>query len=233
MTFHEAFSYFRLASSRRVYFLVGFAVTVGLGLFMEWNDPGNSDMAAALILILQMFSVSNGFAPQASRGFYDPVLGRSASRVSVAMAHFAAAALPGWVAWFLVASVEVIRVGSLNVIALKPATILGLLLVSTLTWASNLPFVAFSAAGLWFAIGMIAFISGSWISWIAPVARDQNWSANNPARALLVAVVFPFMTPGLPAPPMTLFALAAIAALALAAGIFFIQRRDFPLAEES
>lgn len=233
MTFSKAFAYFWLVGQRRHYFLCGFAITVGLAVFMEWSDAGSSEIATVLVLIIQMFAVSNGFASPASRGFYDPVLTRSASRASVAAAHLAALALPGWIAWALIAVVEALRAGSPSVIALKPAAILGLILVSVLTWAANLPFVAFSAAGLWFAIGMLAFVSGRWLLWIAPAARSQNWSANHPGRALLVALLFPFMTPGLPASPMTLFALAAIAVMALAAGILFIHRRDFPLAEES
>lgn len=233
MTFNEAFAYFWTVGTKRHYFLAAFAAIVAMGLFLEITSGGASGFATVMILIVQMFAVSTGFSSPASRGFYDPVLTRAGLGVRTVAAHFSVAALPGCLAWAVLASIEAIRAASLQVPALQTSALIGLMLVSAVAWASNLPFMPFAAAGVWLLVSIGIFVSGRFFASLAPLARNPSWSAEHPGRALLVTMLLPFMTPGLSLPRTTLAALAAIAFAAFAAGVFFVRRRDFPLAEES
>lgn len=233
MTFTEAFAYFWTVGTKRHYFLAAFAVIVAMGLFLEFTAGGSSDFATVMILIVQLFAVSTGFSFPASRGFYDPVLTRSGPTLRSVAAHFAVSALPGCLAWTILAAIEAVRAGSPNVIALQPSALAGLAFVSAVAWSLSLPFMPFAAAGVWLMASIGIFVSGRFMASLAPLARDPGWATDHPGRALLVTALFPIMTPGISLPRTTLAALAVIAIAAFAAGVFFVQRRDFPLAEES
>lgn len=232
MTFRGTLAYFWAVQSRRRYFIVAFAVVVVMGLIIELVNQGASDFSAVMILIIQTFAVSTGFTAHASRGFYDPVLIQGRSRVTAASTHFLAAAGPGVLAWFFVGVIEALRAGSVHVIAFRASTVVALFLVSSVAWAVSLRLPPYAGGGVWIIIGISFFVSGRFLSWLAPLTRDPQWALDNPGHALFVGLLFPILMPGSSFPPTSLAALGAIATLAIVGGIFFIRRHDFPLAEE-
>lgn len=231
MTPFPSLRYFWLASAPRIYFLVAFAASALMAIVLEFMSGGSSDFATTMILVIQMFAVSTGFATHASRGYFDPVL-IATSRTRAAAFHFLTSALPGWVAWLVLAAAEVLRAGSFDVTALHASALIGLFLISAVAWAVTLPLPPFSGGGLWMLIAVGVVASGVFVAWLHPVARDPQWFAGNPGRAFLVGLSLPILMPAAPFPPLALAALAGIGLLALGAGILFVRNRDFSLAEE-
>lgn len=232
MSSFSAFRYFWLVSSPRVYFLVAFAALALMGIVLEFVFRGSSDFATTMILVVQMFAVSTGFSVHASRGYFDPVL-TARSRSACAAAHFASSALPGLIAWSVLAAAQVMRAGTVDVVALRLNSIVGLFLISTVCWALTLPFPPLSAGGAWLLISIGFVVSGRFVATLAPAARDPRWFQGDSGRALLVGLVYPIMLPGMALPALSIAALAAIAILAFGGGVLFVRRHDVPLAEEA
>lgn len=227
----SALRYLWLTSAPRPYFIYSFGALALMGIVLEFTSGGSSDFATIMILVLQMFAVSTGFASPASRGYLDPVL-TSRSRTRTTVAHFAAAVLPGTLAWLVLAAAEVLRAGSLDVTALHASSLTGLFLISAVAWAATLPLPPLSGGGLWFLVGMALLVSGRLMVDVHPVARDPQWFLSHPGRALFVALSFPILLPSAVFPAPILAALVAIGILALVAGALFVRHRDFSLAEE-
>jgi hypothetical protein len=232
MSDFPAVRYFRLVSPPRTYFLVGFALLVAMGIAVEFIYQGSSDFASSMILLVQMFAVSTGFAVHASRGYFDPALTGESSRVNLAAAHFAASALPGVAAWAALGAAQALRARSLDVPTLRPGGLVALLLISSVCWAATLPLPPLSGAGIWLIVSIGIFVSGRFVPWMGTMARDTNWFAEQPGRGTLVGLSFPMMIPGAPFPTLSIAAFVAVGGLALLAGSVYIGICNFSLAEE-
>jgi hypothetical protein len=127
--------------------VIAFAASVLLGVATLWLNPGEIDAAFGGILLLQMFAASNAFSTSASRGYFDPLLTGEHSRQRVAMASLAAAALPGLVAWVLLALLAV-GFGQWRV-AVTPHRYLALAIVSVVSWAGGLVLPRMAVGPLW------------------------------------------------------------------------------------
>lgn len=224
--------YLWLAGAPRSYLLVVFGALAAFGVCLEFLEPGSSESAVVGILLVQLFAASTGFSGRASRGFYDPVLTSGVSRAEVAFLHFAVSAGPGAAAWLVVGLAQALRAGSVHVGALRPAGLVGLLLVSSVSWASTLSLPAFSGGGAWLVVSIGLLLSGSGMKWFGLFRGDPEYLATHPWQGTLFGLSFPLFIGGLRWPAGPLAALAAGSLAALAGGVLFVLRADFALAED-
>ena len=96
----------------RFFFILGLHPSYALALLAaivvigEWTTrvtPGELDTGLGMLLFLQMFLVSTGFAIPARQGHFDPLLTCAESRPRVAAAHCLASIAPGAAGWLTLA----------------------------------------------------------------------------------------------------------------------------------
>ena len=129
MNARDLLRFFWLVSRPPAYLLVVLVVLVLTGITLEVINESSSDFALGSILLIQLFAVSTGFRRYSSRGYFDPALVSGASRLSIGWAHFLASALPGICAWVVVGLAEVVRAGSVHVMAFRAGGASSLLLI--------------------------------------------------------------------------------------------------------
>jgi len=189
-----------------------FAAATLSGVVLLAGNHGIADVMPP-ILLLQLFSASSGFSVSSRRGYYDVLLTRGESRLTVAGVHWASSIAPGVAAWLVL---------ELSMLALRPdhpdsfatGTILALGIVSTMPWALTVGRPRFSAA-----IG--------WIVLLACIAPIEHSGAPEPVAALVyppaLLGVDLATRPGIGAAPM------AVVAIAMAAAGRWIHVADIPL----
>lgn len=195
---------------------------------------GTVDHSAILvcILFLQMFACSCGYVTHGSRGYYDPVLTAGAPRWRVGLAHLAAAAAPGVLAWLVVGIWSASRGGPESDLGLRPASVVFLLLVSIVSWAITLRLPTMVGAALWTFLSIATVVSSEFLRILARSFKDSEGLRAEPWRALLSGLLVPTFSFSAPWPPLHIAAFALISLVALGLGLLFIARRDLPLAEE-
>ena len=166
--------YFLVVSPCPGWMRAAFGAALLLGCATLWLNPAELDSALGSILVLQMFSASNGYAALAARGHYDPLLVSGRSRRTIALANLSAAALPGVVAWVGVA-VMASALGRAD-LALAPHRQVALLLASVVPWAGGLALPRMAAGAAWaLALFTLASSRGAnqalLLVQIAPVGR--------------------------------------------------------------
>jgi hypothetical protein len=225
--------YFWIVAPPKAYLCVVLLLLGAGGIYLEFQTPGASETAIAGILLIQLFAVSTGFTTHASRGYFDPALTSGSARASIALAHFFVSASPGFAAWALVGAAQVLRAGSLDVVAFRPAGLAGLLLVSTVPWALTLRLPALSGGALWLLLMIGMVIAGKMNASLAAARLDTRWFSLHPWRAVGFGLTFPLFIPDIRWAPLTLGSYVILAAAALSLGILYVQAASFPLAEEN
>jgi len=207
------------------------AVAILYAGLIEWQEPGTSDSAMAMILVLQMFAAAAGFAVPASRGYLDPFLVAAGSRVRAGLALFVTASAPGWGAWVAVGLIQLARSGG-PAPAFQPAAVVALFVVSSLAWAATLPTRRWTAGLLWM-VAMVAVV----VSERALVLLRLPEMAPEEIRSHLLAatgstLAVPVLIPELrwPWEGLALHGLCGLAALA--AGLLYLHRKQLPLSEK-
>lgn len=177
------------------------------------------------VLVLQVFSVSTGFAAYARRGHYDVLLTSGVGRARAALAQWLVAAAPGVASWMLLAATAAA--------ARQPADLLsgpaaaGMCLVSTLPWAATVGLPRFSAAIGWVLLGAVTLsllpgivdaphAGGGWMAWLS---------------ASGTALVFPMrmLDQMGGAPPRVLVPVAIVGVVSMLAALWWLHRSAFPL----
>jgi len=224
--------FFWIVAPPRSYLIVVLLLLAAGGIYLEFQAPGSSEMAIIGILLIQLFAVSTGFTALASRGYFDPALTSGRSRASIVLAHLLVSASPVGVAWAMVGVVEVLRAGSLDVVAFRPAGLAGLFLVSTVPWALTLRLPALTGGALWLLVMVGMGVAGKLNGFL--VARlEDRWFSLHPWRALGFGLAFPLYVPSIHWAPLTLASYVAIAAIAVCVGVIYVRAASFPLAEEN
>jgi hypothetical protein len=199
---------------------------------LEGVAAGSSDWVLASILLVQMFACSSGFTRHASRGYYDPVLLGGGTRVRIAVAHFAIAAIPGFAAWIVCGAAGTIAARTLSPPAFRPAGWAAILLVSTVPWAANLRLAPFASGSLWLLVTASLLLSGRLFRALAALHADPGWARSHPLAAIVLALGFPAAVPSLSLPMPVVVALAILSLAALGLGVSTVRRTSFPLSEE-
>lgn len=227
----SAFRWFAAVSPPPAPLTAVLAVLAAGAAALEIVDRGSSDWVLASIALIQLFAASTGFTRHASRGHYDPVLlGRN--RVPIALAHFAASAAPGVVAWVACGAAQAIAARSAAVPAFRPAGWSALLLVSTIPWAASVRAAPLVGGTLWLLLSVSLVVSGGILEPLGRLHAQPGWALEHPAAALGLGLAFPLAIPSMRWPSGLLLAFAGISGLALACGVLVISRAEFPLAEE-
>jgi hypothetical protein len=131
------------------YAIVVLAVVTALGLATLSLNPRELDSALGLILFVQMFLASSGFATAARRGHFDPLLLHGADRRRVLVAHWFASVLPGAVAWLIVALSGWWLESPAAESALVGERLIAFLIVSALGWSGGFLLPRGAAGALW------------------------------------------------------------------------------------
>jgi hypothetical protein len=202
------------------------ALTVVLGGSTFLGNPGGSGTLAP-VLLLQAFAAASGFATPARRGYYDLLLTRGDSRVTIALIHWVMSIAPGIAAWLVIATVERIASDGSSGDGFTGGSLAAMTLVSTIPWAVTVRLPRFSGAVGW----LLVLAVGSTL--LPPDARaglasSPGTETMTVAAALLIDPVLlvgrdvsghlTAVAPGL-----------ALAATLMAAALFWIRRSDVPL----
>ena len=207
-----------------------FVVATGVSAVVIVVEPSRASGALTPVLLLQLFACSSGFDVPARRGHYDLLLTHGERR-RVIVAHWAASALPGVLCWLVLAITGfAANSGDSRAALLSRGTLVAVVLVSTLPWATTVRLPRFSGA-----IGWLLIVAS--LSLAAPrlLAIDLSASIegrNEWLKATWAVLVYPPLLVGqrlgaretLIVVPGLLFALVA-----LLLAFWSINRRDIPL----
>lgn len=217
-----------------VWIQAAFALAAVVGVWTLLLSPGEVDSAFANILIVQMLATSSGFAAAASRGYVDPLLVSGRSRVSIALGHAFATALPGLIALACVLVTAAWLGGVALDRAFAPQRLAAILIVSGCGWAIGLPFPRLVGGALWMALFMGVMLSGASLAagiWLLEL------DPSNVRLVLLMgvaAVACPFLLLGDQPGPANLWSIGLAVALAsgvMACGVRYVVGRDYVLKE--
>ncbi len=212
----------------RTVLLLPMGATFLFGVWLETQNPGSSDAAVAFLIVLQMFAVSTGFVSHARRGFYDPIL-EQVPRRAVAIGHFLCALGPGCVVLLGIGIAELIAGGRVHALSVSACT--ALILVSSVAWAVSVRGGALSGGAVWLLLSLAFFVTGKGLPMLAVLKAAESGQA--PVRDVVVGgLLYPMTIPGLNLSTPAAAILVGVAAVALAAGVEYIGRADFPIREE-
>ena len=223
--------FFLVVSPPAAWLRVALAATVVLACATLWFNPADVDSAYGGILLLQMFGMSSGYAAQAARGHFDPLLGGGRSRRGTALAHLAATAMPGMLARTIVASAAWL-LGRFSDAA-SPSRTVALLLVTSVAWAAGLPLPRLTAGALW-SLLLVAVAMSRWGVALLPMVEPSPSSFSPVARAALRCAGCPFLLLGrfVGASDWRVLGIdLLIAVVAIALGGTYVTQRDYPLTE--
>jgi hypothetical protein len=211
---------------------VALAAAVATGIATLWLNPAEVDAALGSILLLQMFSASNGYSSSSARGHFDPILVSGRRRSSMAAANLLAAALPGAVAWLVI--VVVALVFGPGGRAAAPHRQIALLTVSCGAWAAGLMLPRLAAGALWSLVLVALAMSRGMLADSLLVAQTVPNGLGQVIAAAAACLVCPFLLLGdlSGATDARVLLLDAAAAIAVAlVGARHLCRREYGLVE--
>ena len=173
--------FFRVVPTQPTLIVWTFVVADVVGALAIIRDPSRSDGAMIPLLLLQLFAASSGFEVPARRGHYDLLLTSGHHRAWMALVHWATSIVPGVLAWFILAAVEISVRGVPGARTLATGTIAAVGLVSTLPWAITVRLPRFSAGIGWLlALAISAGVLSSRVAFESHSVSDVGqwlWSA--------------------------------------------------------
>jgi hypothetical protein len=184
------------------YGLAAFAAVATFGVLSVWWSPGELDSALGLVLFVQMFLASTGFAVTAHRGHFDPMLGHDANRVAALAAQWCASIAPGLLTWLLLVLCGYLVGSPVVVSALAGTRLAAFFIVSALAWSAGFALPRGAAGVLWAAVLVWLLVRHpDLLGWAGPAS-----SALGVVRTAAALVVCPFLLigsrTGIAAPPV-------------------------------
>ena len=221
--------FFRVTAARPVWML---ALLTALGLYagaITAVDVRSVDEALAMLLLSQMFSASAGFRQPAAAGHFAPALVRF-DRARVAVAHAMHAIWPVTALWAAVGVIDAIAHGG-TPLAVEPGRLAAFAFVSLASWAFGLPAPRLLTGALWLGVIVASVTSRCGPGQYAAMLNRADGSIAELLHATALAVVCPFIMMGDHMPPRDgiTITLAIASAVAAAAGVLYVARRDYPL----
>ena len=147
----RALRFFFMIGLHPSYALILLTAIVLVGGWTTWMMPGELDSGLGMLLFLQMFLVSTGFAIPARQGHFDPLLTCAQSRPRIAAAHCLASIAPGVAGW-LALTITGLAVGSTAAwSALIGDRMAALVIVSAVGWTAGFLLPRGAAGVIWIA----------------------------------------------------------------------------------
>jgi len=178
-------------------------------------DPGFTRGMLDAVLVLHVFAVSSGFGAYARRGYYDLLLTRGERRAVVALVHWIISATPGVASWGAVAATEVAASAGRTVVGFAPGTIVALVVVSAVGWATTVGLPRFAGA----------------IGWVVVVALGVALRPAIAVPAAVIDLVCPLNMVGQRSGPEFVAGLPSllVAAASVVIALVGLERSDIPL----
>ena len=207
-------------------------LTAAVGLYAALTvtlNPRESDEGLALLLLWQMLCASTGFVRQASAGHFDLALVKW-PRAAVSLTHALHSVWPVIALWLVIAAIEAVRTDRAP-LALEHGRVAALLFVSATAWAIALPAARLVTGSLWLALIVAAATTRVGAEQYAAMLSRPDASISQALYAIGLTLVCPFLLLGNHIPPRAATSAALITATAavMAAAVFYLKRRDFPL----
>jgi hypothetical protein len=223
-----ALRFFHVVDGMPAWMWVLSLIVGGYGGVLVWIDPAGIDNALGMVLLWQMLCASRGFVRPASAGYFDPIL-VSQRRFVLAVAHLVHATAAMALVWVAIGHVEIIR-GPGVPRAFELGRLSALVFESAAAWAMSLAATRLVTGSLW--IGAILLVASTRLGleqYAAMLAQPEG--AAQAVRAYAAAVVCPFLMLGSAMPGRAIVAagLLGTAAIGVAAGSWFIARRNYAL----
>lgn len=185
-----------------------FALATAVGAAALVIDVDHGIRTVAPVLLLQLFAAASGFCIPARRGHYDLLFTSGENRLMIAVMHWVMSVLPGVVSWFALATIERVYGGNSLV---APATLLALLVVSTVPWCLTVPFPRLTGGIAWLLVFALA----------AVILPGPDTSA--------AGLLLPWALLRSPVQPLLAVCLVVLVAAGMAATFVLINQMDVPL----
>lgn len=185
--------YFSVVGLHPTYAHVALAAIVVLGLVTVWLNAAELDSGLGMILFVQMFLASSGFAARARRGHFDPVLTIASDRTLVVFSHWLVSILPGLAAWMLLAGAGWLLGSPAAISALAGRRVAALLIVSALAWAAGVVLPRGAAGVLWIAVLLALLVRRADL---LPLILIMPASSGTLLRQAATLVLCPFLLVG-------------------------------------
>ncbi|HEY3883967.1 MAG TPA: hypothetical protein VGL62_02075 [Vicinamibacterales bacterium] len=208
------------------YALVVLACVLGLGIWTVALSPYELDAGLGMILFIQMFLASSGFAAAARRGHFDALLVEHRNRSAAVAWHWIASSLPGFGAWILLVLTAWALHSPDALSGVIGARMAALFIASAIAWSAGFLMPRGAAGMLW--IGALVALMLRHTLLIPPVP-DASWAMN--LRHAVAILGCPFLLIGAaPGVSNLAVALAALTAAAALICVCFAARTfDVPL----
>lgn len=186
--------------------------------------------ALAPVFLLQALATSTGFAAPARRGHYDFLLTAGHTRLRIGLVHWGMSAAPGVASWLAIAVIELALTAGAEV-SLAPGTIAGIVLVSTLPWATTVSLPRLTGGLVWILLLVVTVTMFPTVNPIGPAVRTPG--GDGFPRRLLAVLLCPWILAGEPFKGSLLLMPALVglvlAAVAMGAALFWMARANVPL----
>ena len=208
--------YFLTVNLHPVHGIAILCAVTAVGLWTVAMSPGELDSALGMVLFVQMFLASTGFTTRARRGHFDPILTSPSQRRAVVVCHWFASALPGILAWAILAGVDWAYGGRAAPSALFGRRLLALAIVSVMTWTTGFALTRGAAGALWTAVLVALLLRRSDLLGVVRSTAGTS-SILLVVRHAAALILCPFLLLGTDAPiaPGSIAAAACATALAL------------------
>lgn len=147
----RALRFFFMVGLHPSYALILLAAVVVGGGWITSVTPGELDTGLGMLLFVQMFLVSTGFAIPARQGYFDPLLTCAESRPRIAAAHCLASIAPGAAGWLTLAITGLAAGSGAAWSALIGDRMAALLIVSIAGWTAGFLLPRGAAGVIWIA----------------------------------------------------------------------------------
>ena len=147
----RAMRFFLMIRLHPSYALAMLTAVVLAGGWAAWVTPAELDTGLGMVLFLQMFLVSTGFAIPARQGHFDPLLTCADSRPRIAAAHCLVSIAPGVGGWLALTIVGLAAGSPVPWSALLGDRMAALIIVSAVGWMAGFLLPRGAAGVIWIA----------------------------------------------------------------------------------
>jgi hypothetical protein len=216
----RALRYFVMIRLHPSYAVVLLGAIVAMGIVTAALNPDELDSGLGMLLFVQVFLASAGFAVRARRGEFDALVTAAGSRSRVAAAHWLVAIGPGVAGWLVLAGVGAFIGSGSSSSALFGDRMAALFIVSAVAWAAGFHLPRGAAGVVWIAVLVallatkVELIASAWHAWPSPVALLLH---------AVVLTICPFLLIGVH-PPLAPGSVPAAICLALTIWVCVVRR---------